>query len=487
MWMPPDLNRSSAGLGLCGGEVARAGPSIHPRTHPPTHCGAPRGGAAGAGQGVQPHPHPQLVRGAAAHALRQGMAWREWPAPHACMSPLPPWGHGCPGPGLPARPEEGPGGAARAPRTGARGTNASRAKTQLEPRPPSPVFPSAALAGSSGGARAPAPPEDGWGWGWRAWAHALGGRRAPGLVRRERGDLPLPKRAAPSSAPRPRAPSSPLPRPQQRQQQPPIPGAMAALGAATSSFLNGAALAGCGGAHATRVTRSPLVIEAAHKKGAGACGPPASPPGRPTVWGCRCLVTLRRPCVRARTNRSERCHCPSAPGARLHEERPRLQRAAARREDLRRPAVHRGQHHRAPARQHGACGGRRRPGPELGWPFHAGDNVGTGKDYTLFAKADGLVHFAEKRGRKFVSVKPMPEYVPPAPGRLAARGCARSSHARLGAAAVARPRVVWRARAARASTPRTRRAPSCARQRPARRPPRARERPGRGGEGGLAR
>ena len=40
-----------------------------------------------------------------------------------------------------------------------------------------------------------------------------------------------------------------------------------------------------------------------------------------------------------------------------------------------------------------------------GSSFHAGDNVSVGRDYTLFATADGTVRF-EKRGkdRTFVSV-----------------------------------------------------------------------------------
>lgn len=43
---------------------------------------------------------------------------------------------------------------------------------------------------------------------------------------------------------------------------------------------------------------------------------------------------------------------------------------------------------------------------QRGTKFHAGDNVGVGRDHTLFAKADGKVTF-EQRGpqnRKFVSV-----------------------------------------------------------------------------------
>ena len=45
---------------------------------------------------------------------------------------------------------------------------------------------------------------------------------------------------------------------------------------------------------------------------------------------------------------------------------------------------------------------------QRGTRFHAGDNVGVGRDHTLYAKADGKVRF-ETRGypkRKFVSVEP---------------------------------------------------------------------------------
>jgi len=44
---------------------------------------------------------------------------------------------------------------------------------------------------------------------------------------------------------------------------------------------------------------------------------------------------------------------------------------------------------------------------QRGTRFHAGRNVGCGKDYTLFAKADGKVVFETKgpRSRKYVSVE----------------------------------------------------------------------------------
>ncbi|GAA3719852.1 large subunit ribosomal protein L27 [Oceanisphaera litoralis] len=43
---------------------------------------------------------------------------------------------------------------------------------------------------------------------------------------------------------------------------------------------------------------------------------------------------------------------------------------------------------------------------QRGTKFHAGDNVGLGKDHTLFAKADGKVKFEIKgpKNRKFVSI-----------------------------------------------------------------------------------
>jgi len=43
---------------------------------------------------------------------------------------------------------------------------------------------------------------------------------------------------------------------------------------------------------------------------------------------------------------------------------------------------------------------------QRGTKFHAGDNVGIGKDHTLFAKAGGTVKFEVKgpKNRKFVSI-----------------------------------------------------------------------------------
>ncbi len=43
---------------------------------------------------------------------------------------------------------------------------------------------------------------------------------------------------------------------------------------------------------------------------------------------------------------------------------------------------------------------------QRGTKFHAGENVGIGKDHTLFATADGKVLFQEKgpKNRKYISI-----------------------------------------------------------------------------------
>jgi large subunit ribosomal protein L27 len=43
---------------------------------------------------------------------------------------------------------------------------------------------------------------------------------------------------------------------------------------------------------------------------------------------------------------------------------------------------------------------------QRGTRFHPGDNVGRGKDDTLFAKMDGTVVFFKKRNRKLISIQP---------------------------------------------------------------------------------
>ncbi len=46
---------------------------------------------------------------------------------------------------------------------------------------------------------------------------------------------------------------------------------------------------------------------------------------------------------------------------------------------------------------------------QRGTRYHAGENVGVGKDYTLFAKADGKVVFQQKgvNNRTYVSIQPV--------------------------------------------------------------------------------
>jgi len=43
---------------------------------------------------------------------------------------------------------------------------------------------------------------------------------------------------------------------------------------------------------------------------------------------------------------------------------------------------------------------------QLGTRVHAGDNVGVGKDWTLFALCEGTVKFYDRRNRKHVMVEP---------------------------------------------------------------------------------
>lgn len=44
---------------------------------------------------------------------------------------------------------------------------------------------------------------------------------------------------------------------------------------------------------------------------------------------------------------------------------------------------------------------------QRGTKIHPGDNVGLGKDYTIYALIEGQVKFEKKRGRKYVSVYPL--------------------------------------------------------------------------------
>jgi large subunit ribosomal protein L27 len=41
---------------------------------------------------------------------------------------------------------------------------------------------------------------------------------------------------------------------------------------------------------------------------------------------------------------------------------------------------------------------------QVGTKIHPGPNVGCGKDFTLFAKADGVVKFGTRRNRHYVEI-----------------------------------------------------------------------------------
>ncbi len=43
---------------------------------------------------------------------------------------------------------------------------------------------------------------------------------------------------------------------------------------------------------------------------------------------------------------------------------------------------------------------------QYGTEFYPGDNVGIGKDHTIYAKVSGRVKFARKRNRRLVNVLP---------------------------------------------------------------------------------
>ncbi len=45
---------------------------------------------------------------------------------------------------------------------------------------------------------------------------------------------------------------------------------------------------------------------------------------------------------------------------------------------------------------------------QRGTKFHPGQNVGMGKDHTIFAKIEGVVEFAQRRGKKIINIKPAP-------------------------------------------------------------------------------
>ena len=43
---------------------------------------------------------------------------------------------------------------------------------------------------------------------------------------------------------------------------------------------------------------------------------------------------------------------------------------------------------------------------QRGTKFHPGDNVGMGKDHTIFATSEGFVKFDKKRDRQYINVYP---------------------------------------------------------------------------------
>ena len=44
---------------------------------------------------------------------------------------------------------------------------------------------------------------------------------------------------------------------------------------------------------------------------------------------------------------------------------------------------------------------------QLGTKFHAGNGVGVGRDWTLFALRDGNVRFERRKNRRFISIDPV--------------------------------------------------------------------------------
>jgi large subunit ribosomal protein L27 len=43
---------------------------------------------------------------------------------------------------------------------------------------------------------------------------------------------------------------------------------------------------------------------------------------------------------------------------------------------------------------------------QRGTVFHPGNNVGCGKDHSIFARVDGTVSFSTRRGRKLIDIAP---------------------------------------------------------------------------------
>jgi large subunit ribosomal protein L27 len=52
----------------------------------------------------------------------------------------------------------------------------------------------------------------------------------------------------------------------------------------------------------------------------------------------------------------------------------------------------------------------------VGTRVHPGLNVGVGKDWTLFARCDGTVHYDRSRGRIVARIEPPADQASPGPG-----------------------------------------------------------------------
>jgi large subunit ribosomal protein L27 len=46
---------------------------------------------------------------------------------------------------------------------------------------------------------------------------------------------------------------------------------------------------------------------------------------------------------------------------------------------------------------------------QLGTRVHPGRNVGMGRDFTIFAKIDGVAKYEKRAERNFVSIEPLPQ------------------------------------------------------------------------------
>jgi ribosomal protein L27 len=180
-----------------------------------------------------------------------------------------------------------------------------------------------------------------------------------------------------------------------------------------------------GASRPAALVRTPLTIQAAHKKGAGSTkngrdsnaqrrgvkvlGGQVVKAGGIIVRQVGCTVSGARPAPRPAAARWRWQLCAGANRAPAHGEgRPAGAPAS--------PVAHRGStcaaaRRRAPGPGPGRlCRPRSPPHPASRSPpqWSAGDNVGTGKDFTLFSTVEGIVVFKKKKTEKSkVSVVPM--------------------------------------------------------------------------------